>query len=72
MFYDEHNPPHFHADYAGHRVSVNIKDGIVEGKIPKRVLKLVFEWMEEHENELLENWEKCQSGIKPDPIKPLK
>lgn len=72
MFYDEHNPPHFHADYAGHRVSVNIKDGIVEGKIPKRALKLVFEWMEKHEEELLENWEKCQSGIEPDPIKPLK
>ena len=40
--------------------------------MPKRALKLTFEWMELHKDELFENWEKYQKGIKPNPIEPLK
>ena len=24
MYYDDHNPPHFHAEYAGHKALVDI------------------------------------------------
>lgn len=29
MFYSDHNPPHFHAEYAGHKALVDIQHGYV-------------------------------------------
>lgn len=40
--------------------------------MPKRALKLVFEWMELHKAEILDNWNKCQQGELPNEIEPLK
>jgi len=71
MFFNEHNPPHFHVTYGEFKAIVNISDEIVLGVMPKRALILIFEWLELHRNELLANWEKCQNGINPDKIKPL-
>lgn len=42
MFYDEHNPPHFHVEYQGYKGSINLNDEIVKGFMPKRALKLIF------------------------------
>lgn len=72
MFYNEHNPPHFHADYGNYKIMINLDDEIVTGFMPKRALKLIFEWMELHKDELYENWEKCQKGEIPNGINPLK
>lgn len=72
MFFSEHNPPHFHAEYGSYKISVEIENEIVKGFMPKRALKLVFEWMDIHKNELLENWNKCQEGYSPEKIEPLK
>lgn len=44
VFYDEHNPPHFHAKYGGFKISVEINSGIVKGKFPKRTLRAVLDW----------------------------
>jgi hypothetical protein len=51
---------------------INISDEIVEGFMPKRALKLVFEWMDLHKMELLENWELAQKGEILKSIEPLK
>ncbi len=72
MFFKDHNPPHFHAEYGEYRCIVDINDEIVNGTMPKRALKLIFEWLEIHKEELLTNWEKCLNNIEPDRIKPLK
>ena len=32
MFYSDHAPPHFHARYGEHDVTVRIDDGVVEGR----------------------------------------
>jgi hypothetical protein len=72
MFYHDHNPPHFHANYGEYKAVISIDEEIVEGYMPKRALKLVFEWMEIHKDELLSNWEKCQKGETPNRIEPLK
>ena len=40
--------------------------------MPARALKLVFEWMELHKEELLENWRLTQIGELPHKIEPLK
>nr|WP_315200863.1 DUF4160 domain-containing protein [uncultured Flavobacterium sp.] len=72
MFFNDHNPPHFHVLYLDFKAVININDEIVEGFMPKRALKLVFEWMDLHKSELLENWDLAQNGEIPKKIEPLK
>ena len=72
MFFNEHNPPHFHVKYEEYNAEITIKDGIVTGRLPRRALNLVFEWLDMHRDELLENWkrgENCESFIKSEPLK---
>ncbi len=57
MYYDEHNPPHFHAQYGEHRCCVNLQTlGVIEGYLPARALGLVVEWAILHQQELMDNW----------------
>lgn len=37
MYFNEHNPPHFHATYQGFKASITIEDGVVK---VKRLVKL--------------------------------
>ena len=40
MFYSDHNPPHFHAEYAGNKALVDIQGGfVIRGALPSRQLK---------------------------------
>lgn len=71
MYWEDHAPPHFHAKYGEYEITVDIKSGIVEGKFPKRALKHVLEWFELHQEELLNDWELCQTNQMPAPIEPL-
>lgn len=58
MYFDEHNPPHFHVRYNEFRAIFNIKTlNIIDGKVPARVRGLVEEWAELHQEELLAMWE---------------
>lgn len=72
MFYNDHNPPHFHASYGEFKVVISIDEEIVSGYMPSRALKLIFEWMGKHKHELSSNWNKCQNGEAPSKIEPLK
>ena len=47
------------------------KKGIVEGKMPKRALKLIFEWLEIHQEELFENWTSIEKTVDYNKIEPL-
>jgi hypothetical protein len=40
--------------------------------MPQRALKMIFEWLEIHRQELLLDWEKAQQGEALDKIEPLK
>ena len=71
MNYREHNPPHFHARYQGFEVSVEITSGVVKGHMPSRALKLLFEWMALHQEELLENWALAEQSKSLKEIEPL-
>ena len=54
MYYDDHNPPHFHARYGGDRAAIEIPSlRVLEGKLPPRVLGLVVEWASQHQPELM-------------------
>lgn len=72
MFWNEHAPPHFHANYAEFEVIIDIQTlEIVKGNMPKRALALVLEWASEHRQELTENWKLCQKQMHPRKILPL-
>ena len=54
MFYNEHNPPHFHAVYNEHEAEINIETlEVTQGSLPKKVYALVLEWAVEHRTELM-------------------
>ena len=72
MNFKDHAPPHFHVWYGDYKITVTIKDGIVEGTMPGRALKLVFEWLDLHREELLKEWEKAQKGETLSFIEPLR
>ena len=71
MNYREHEPPHFHARYQDYEISVEIRSGVIEGKMPKRALKLLIEWAEQHKDELNDNWHRVQEKQPLSPILPL-
>lgn len=72
MFYNEHNPPHFHVEYNEHKASIDIKtSGLVEGKLPSKVLGLVVEWAEDHQDELFKNWNNIRENGEWHKIEPL-
>ena len=73
MYYDEHNPPHFHARYGKDKAAVAIERiQVLEGRLPPRALGLVVEWASEHQEELLANWIATRSDLPPTKIEPLR
>ncbi len=73
MFYDEHNPPHFHARYGNNKIAIRIKDfTVLEGYLPPRAMGLVMEWVTIHQDELLKNWEAAKLNQPLSSIEPLK
>lgn len=72
MFGDDHHPPHFHVRYGDYRCTITISKGVVTGQLPRKALKKVFEWMDEHHDELMANWARLQDGDEALPIAPLK
>lgn len=72
MNYNDHLPPHFHARYQEQQITIEIETGLVTGKMSKRALRMVFEWMESHQEELMGNWERARTRESLEPIPPLK
>lgn len=73
MFFDEHAPPHFHAEYGEFKATVGILElEILAGFLPRRARELVLDWGELHQSELLADWELCRLHQQPNPIEPLK
>jgi hypothetical protein len=71
ILYRDHEPPHFHATYGEHRISVGIRDGLVTGRFPTRARAHVIEWLDIHRDELLADWELARNGRPLRPIAPL-
>ena len=71
MYNSEHNPPHFHIRYNDYRATMDINTGEINGNLPRRVLNLVYEWFDQHKDELQENWLRMEKGEEIINIKPL-
>lgn len=72
MYFQDHNPPHFHAEYQGMKAEYDIRTlDILAGNIPKRAHVMVLEWASLHKEELMNNWQKSIVPTTLDKIEPL-
>jgi len=72
MYYNDHHPPHFHAEYAEREASFAIETlETLEGDLPRRPHAFVVEWASLHREELRVNWERARQGISLLSIEPL-
>lgn len=72
MFYCDHNPPHFHASYGGDQATFDIDTGaVLDGKLPRRAMKLVEAWQALHRDELRRDWQLARANQPLDRIAPL-
>ena len=72
MNYRDPEPPHFHARYQSREVLVEIESGLVTGIFSGTALRLLFEWMELHREELERNWVLARNKEPLEPIEPLR
>lgn len=73
MYFDDHEPPHFHARHAGRQAKVRIDSlEILVGNLETRDERLVLAWAELHQAELAENWRRAREGETLEPIEPLR
>lgn len=72
MFYNEHPPAHFHADYGEYNATYEVETlRVVRGGLPPRTHRYVARWAQDHRDELLENWTRMREGQPPLRIAPL-
>jgi len=72
MYFGDHNPPHFHAEYGDFEALVEIETlAILRGYLPRRAMALVLEWAALHRQELRADWERAKGGTPLVSIEPL-
>lgn len=75
MYFGDHVPPHFHAEYNNFTAQISIVDfALLNGSLPPKAFSLVVEWAVLHHEELLANWNSLSEGGegKYKKIEPLK
>ncbi len=72
MFFEDHNPPHFHAEYGDDAALIDIRNpSVFAGRLSPRVIGLVIEWATLRQQELLDDWQRAQTGQPLQKIEPL-
>ena len=72
MFFREHGPPHFHAEYSGQQAVVGNEDlAVLRGRLPPVALGIVKEWGSLHQAELRTAWDRAKRQEAPGKIAPL-
>ena len=72
MYFGDHQPPHFHAYYQGHSAVFTLDTlEITSGVLSRRARNLVVEWAIDHRVELMDNWQRIETGGELLPIEPL-
>ncbi len=72
MFHNEHNPPHFHAEYQGQRGIFDFGGNMLKGNMKSNTAKkLIQDWALLHQVELQGNWNKAVQNEQLDRIAPL-
>jgi hypothetical protein len=72
LYFADHVPPHFHAEYGEYEARIAIESlAVLSGALPPRAMGLVAEWSVLHQRELLEQWQRVMSHEPPARIEPL-
>jgi hypothetical protein len=72
MYYDDHNPPHFHATYGGRLAIISIKQCcVIKGSLPSKQLLKVLKWNNDKQSELIKNWELARAHKELNYVDPL-
>jgi len=73
IYWKDHNPPHFHAQYGEYEILIKIEDlSVYAGSLPSRAFGLVMEWASLHQEELMHNWDLMKQDLSLKKIEPLK
>ena len=60
MYFDDHLPSHFHAEYGEYQALLDINTlAVISGRLPPRAVGLVMEWASLHQSELMVQWERA-------------
>ena len=75
MYFADHAPAHFHAEYAEYaeyeaRIAVDSL-AVISGTLPPRAIGLVAEWATLHQQELQGLWEKARNHQALNRLEPL-
>ncbi len=58
MYWNDHNPPHFHAVWNEHEAIIAIDSAkVIAGEMPPNKLKYIENWCKINKLLLMENWE---------------
>ncbi len=72
IYFDDHPPSHFHAEYGEYEAVFSIKDGeVINGKLPNTAKKLVKKWYGLQKENILKAWEQIQNDEVFDKVPPL-
>ena len=72
IYWDDHNPSHYHAIYGEHEAWIVIADAsVLQGSLPRRALRLVRTWHRLHHGDLEEAWARARANQAPGTIEPL-
>jgi len=72
LYYDDHDPPHIHAEYQGHDAKVDFEGRVLKGSLKSPVrLRLVRKWIRQNRAELELNWKRARAEKPLARIKPL-
>jgi len=72
MYFNDHQPPHFHAEYGDDEAIYEIETlEVLRGELPRRVNAMVAEWALLHRDELRDNWVRARQRVELRRIEPL-
>ena len=72
MYFADHWPPHFHAEYGEHEAVIGIEDlRVIAGSWPARAFGLVEEWALIHQADLAALWLRARQLNPLNKIDPL-
>jgi hypothetical protein len=72
IYFADHFPPHFHAEYGEYEALISIEElSVIGGGLPSRAFGLVREWALLHQTELAAVWNKSQQLEPLTKIEPL-
>ena len=72
MYFNDHMPPHFHAEYNNQEAAFEINTlSKIAGYLPPRITGFVIEWASQHQKELMDNWNLLNSQGTFEKIQPL-